>query len=116
MFGKVHRVEGVSRYKFYDPNTCTVILSCSPHFLELTCFNPNHTQSHSDITGPDGPSNDDEINVTSDTEHTLDFIPPPILPSPPSHLASPPVPPPPSSPLPLSLDEAPFTHTCALPF
>src|SRR5260370_15116963 len=26
--------EGVSSYKFYDPNTHTIILSCSPHFLE----------------------------------------------------------------------------------
>src|SRR5258708_7017251 len=102
-------LEGVSGYKFYDPNTCTVILSCSPHFLEPTHSDPNPTPSHSGVTSPNVLLDDDEISIASDTEHAPDPDPDP---DPPSHPVSCPVPPPPSPPLPLSLDEAPTRHLC----
>src|SRR5260221_2031985 len=95
-------LEGVSGYKFYDPNTCTVILSRSPHFLEPTHSDPNPTLSHSGVTSPNVLLDDDEISIASDTEHAPDPDP-----SPPSHPVSSP-----SPPLPQSLDEAPTRWLC----
>src|SRR5260221_14768940 len=95
-------LEGVSGYKFYDPNTHTVILSRSPHFLEPTHSDPNPTLSHSGVTSPNVLLDDDEISIASDTEHAPDPDP-----SPPSHPVSSP-----SPPLPQSLDEAPTRWLC----
>ena len=74
----IRYLEGVSGYKFYGPNTCTVLLSHSPHFLELPQANPVHD-----------PADDNQVSVISDDDHTHD----PDTSSSSSPLISPPLPP-----------------------
>ena len=56
--------EGVSGYKSYDPSTCTIMLSHSPHFLETL---PDPAQLH---THTPRPPDDDEVSIASNSEQT----------------------------------------------
>ena len=83
--------EGVSGYKFYDLNTHTVILSCSPHFLEPPhCDSDNHPTNTLHPTDLNVPLKYDVISIMSDAEqNTHDSTPP----SPPPSSYPPPPPP-----------------------
>ena len=76
-------LEGVSGYKFYDPQSHAILLSHSPHFLESMQHQHNQTQDHhlvDELT-------DDNVSITSDSDDTHDHCSPPLpssSPSPPS--------------------------------
>src|SRR5260370_36963122 len=59
--------DGVSAYEFYDPATCTVILSCSPRFLESTYPKLDPAPSNPDLIND--LLDDDEISIASDEPH-----------------------------------------------
>src|SRR5260370_37287403 len=77
--------EGVSGYRFYNPESRTITLSRSPHFLEVS-------QPHSPDPAPAAPEEpmshtpdiNDNISITSDIENECDQAAPPALSSPPS--------------------------------
>jgi len=48
--------DGVNGYKFYDPATCTISLSCSTHVLETPNIHPTSTTPTSRDTSTESPS------------------------------------------------------------
>src|SRR5258707_4945252 len=76
--------DGVNGYKFYDPSTCTITLSCSAHILKTITHAPADT------------FDDDEISVTSDSDHHNhhNHVPTPTMTVPTSPTCTPSPPPP----------------------
>src|SRR5258708_22147252 len=70
--------EGVSGYKFYDPLTCTTILSRSAHFLDFTTSDPTPAL-HNPSPEPPNTFDDDDIACVVDTPEFFIDPPRPIL-------------------------------------